>query len=216
MLLSPVARVTPSEESKRYIIPQKRASREVPMPPITILKCPEPMLSTSSQMDIDSRVPEVLKLRVHPVIPHEPKGSKNQAYMKLPVPQVIPKKPFVESSTPSKMDVDPKDDLSNSKEEASKKDLVITPDKQNDKDMLLGQPWILSHSVHIDYIHGMGMEIQTWNQEKALIKIKLSIPDAPRNEFPAVAHRIMTARIDLWQVKPSYELWLETAPEFPV
>ena len=32
------------------------------------------------------------------------------------------------------------------------------------KDMILGQPWLFSHSMRIDYVHDMGVTLQLWEK----------------------------------------------------
>ena len=68
----------------------------------------------------------------------------------------------------------------------------ITKDKLNRKDIILGQPWLFSHSTQIDYIHDVRMVIQVWNEgdweNGASVKIKLPILTAPRNIFLIYSH----------------------------
>ena len=38
----------------------------------------------------------------------------------------------------------------------------ITHSDLGNKDMILGQPWLFSHSTRINYIHDMGVTLQLW------------------------------------------------------
>ncbi len=38
----------------------------------------------------------------------------------------------------------------------------ITHSDLGNKDMVLGQPWLFSHSTRINYIHDMGVMLQIW------------------------------------------------------
>ncbi len=38
----------------------------------------------------------------------------------------------------------------------------ITRMDLGNKDMVLGQPWLFSHSMRIDYVHDMGIMLQLW------------------------------------------------------
>jgi Retroviral aspartyl protease len=38
----------------------------------------------------------------------------------------------------------------------------ITSDNIGQKDIILGQPWLFSYSVKIEYVHGEGMNLQVW------------------------------------------------------
>src|SRR5258705_4222028 len=55
------------------------------------------------------------------------------------------------------------------------------------KDMVLGQPWLFSHSTRIDYVHEMGVTLQLWengDQKGRSILINLPLIKAPRNVMP--------------------------------
>ena len=52
------------------------------------------------------------------------------------------------------------------------------------KDMVLGQPWLFSHLMRIDYVHDMGVTLQLWedgDRKGCLILINLLLVKAPRN-----------------------------------
>src|SRR6266436_5605075 len=53
--------------------------------------------------------------------------------------------------------------------------------------MVLGQPWLFSHSMRIDYIHEMGVMLQLWengDRKGRSIFINLPLLKAPRNVMP--------------------------------
>src|SRR5258705_8305255 len=55
------------------------------------------------------------------------------------------------------------------------------------KDMVLGQPWLFSHSTRIDYVHEMGVTLQLWengDRKGRSILINLPLVKAPRNVMP--------------------------------
>ena len=54
--------------------------------------------------------------------------------------------------------------------------------------MVLGQPWLFSQSVRIEYLHELGMKIQLWEQgqrDGQSILINLPLVNAPQNVMPA-------------------------------
>src|SRR5258708_32305320 len=55
------------------------------------------------------------------------------------------------------------------------------------KDMVLGQPWLFSHSTRIDYVHEMGVSLQLWkhgNRKWRSILINLPLLKTPCNMMP--------------------------------
>src|SRR5260221_12279562 len=55
------------------------------------------------------------------------------------------------------------------------------------KDMVLGQPWLFSHSTRIDYVHEMGVTLQLWengDRKGRSIFINLLLVKVPRNVMP--------------------------------
>jgi len=63
----------------------------------------------------------------------------------------------------------------------------ITCSDLGNKDMVLGQPWLFSHSTRIDYIHDMGVILQLWekgDQKGHLVLINLPLVKAPHNVMP--------------------------------
>src|SRR5258708_12928931 len=55
------------------------------------------------------------------------------------------------------------------------------------KDMFLGQPWLFSHLMQIDYMHEMGVTLQLWengDRKGRSILINLPLVKAPRNVMP--------------------------------
>ncbi len=55
------------------------------------------------------------------------------------------------------------------------------------KDMILGQPWLFSHSTRIEYIRDMGITLQFWengDQKSQSILVNLPLVKAPRNVMP--------------------------------
>ncbi len=55
------------------------------------------------------------------------------------------------------------------------------------KDMVLGQPWLFSHLMQIDYMHEMGVTLQLWengDRKGRSILINLPLVKAPRNVMP--------------------------------
>ncbi len=60
----------------------------------------------------------------------------------------------------------------------------MTRSNLGNKDMVLGQPWLFSHSMRIDYIHEMGVTLQLWengDRKGRSILINLPLVKAPRN-----------------------------------
>src|SRR5260221_9982981 len=60
------------------------------------------------------------------------------------------------------------------------------------KDMVLGQPWLFSHSTRIDYVHEMGVTLQLWengDRKGRSILINLPLVKAPRNVMPVCLRR---------------------------
>src|SRR5260221_8616801 len=60
------------------------------------------------------------------------------------------------------------------------------------KDMVLGQPWLFSHSTRIDYIHDMGVTLQLWengDRKGRSVLINLPLVKAPRNVMPLSLQR---------------------------
>ncbi len=67
----------------------------------------------------------------------------------------------------------------------------ITRMDLGNKDMVLGQLWLLSHSMRINYVHDMGITLQLWedgDQKGCLILINLPLVKAPRNVMPVNLH----------------------------
>jgi Retroviral aspartyl protease len=63
----------------------------------------------------------------------------------------------------------------------------ITSDNIGQKDIILGQPWLFSYSMRIDYAHGEGMNLQVWqdgDHEGRSVHVTLPIMLAPHNMFP--------------------------------
>ena len=63
----------------------------------------------------------------------------------------------------------------------------VTRTDLGNKDMVLGQPWLFSHSTRIDYVHDMGVMLQLWedgDQKGHSILINLPLMKAPRNVMP--------------------------------
>ena len=63
----------------------------------------------------------------------------------------------------------------------------VTRTDLGNKDMVLGQPWLFSHSMRIDYVHDMGVMLQLWedgDQKGHLILINLPLVKVPRNVMP--------------------------------
>ena len=60
----------------------------------------------------------------------------------------------------------------------------VTRSSLGNKDMVLGQPWLFSHSTRIDYVHEMGVTLQLWengDRKGRSILINLPLIKAPRN-----------------------------------
>ena len=60
------------------------------------------------------------------------------------------------------------------------------------KDMVLGQPWLFSHSTRIDYVHEMGVTLQLWengDRKGRSVLINLPLVKAPRNVMPISLRR---------------------------
>jgi len=56
-----------------------------------------------------------------------------------------------------------------------------------DTGMVLGQPWLFSQSMRIDYVHNMGVMLQLWedgDQKGHSVLINLLLVKAPRNVMP--------------------------------
>ena len=76
--------------------------------------------------------------------------------------------------------------------------------------MILGQPWLFSHSTKIDYVHNMGMTLQFWengDQKGCSVLIHLPLVKAPWNVMPVNLHHnhevcCVSARIDKKIAKP--------------
>ena len=63
----------------------------------------------------------------------------------------------------------------------------VTRSNLGNKDMVLGQPWLFSHSTRIDYVHEMGVTLQLWengDRKGRSILINLPLVKAPRNVMP--------------------------------
>ncbi len=68
----------------------------------------------------------------------------------------------------------------------------ITRSDLGNKDMVLGQPWLFSHSTRIDYIHDMGVTLQLWengDRKGRSVLINLLLVKAPRNVMPMSLRR---------------------------
>ena len=68
----------------------------------------------------------------------------------------------------------------------------ITRSSLGNKDMVLGQPWLFSHSTRIDYVHEMGVTLQLWengDRKGRSILINLPLVKAPRNVMPVRLRR---------------------------
>src|SRR5258708_27224563 len=67
----------------------------------------------------------------------------------------------------------------------------VTRSNLRNKDMVLGQPWLFSHSMRIDYIHEMGVMLQLWengDRKGQSILINLPLIKALRNVMPIRLH----------------------------
>ena len=63
----------------------------------------------------------------------------------------------------------------------------MTRTSLGNKDMVLGQLWLFSHSMRIDYVHEMGITLQLWeNRDRKGRSILINLPliKAPRNVMP--------------------------------
>ncbi len=63
----------------------------------------------------------------------------------------------------------------------------VTRTSLGNKDMVLGQPWLFSHSTRIDYVHEMGVMLQLWengDRKGRSILITLPLVKVPRNVMP--------------------------------
>ena len=63
----------------------------------------------------------------------------------------------------------------------------VTRSHLGNKDMVLGQPWLFSHSTRIDYVHEMGVTLQLWENgdcKGRSILINLPLVKVPRNVMP--------------------------------
>src|SRR6266436_3196217 len=63
----------------------------------------------------------------------------------------------------------------------------MTRTSLGNKDIVLGQPWLFSHSTRIDYVHEMGVTLQLWengDRKGRSILINLPLVKAPRNVMP--------------------------------
>src|SRR5260221_8502229 len=68
----------------------------------------------------------------------------------------------------------------------------VTRSNLGNKDMVLGQPWLFSHSTRIDYVHEMGVTLQLWengDRKGRSILINLPLVKAPRNVMPVCLRR---------------------------
>src|SRR5260370_39902113 len=68
---------------------------------------------------------------------------------------------------------------------------VVTRSSLGNKDMVLGQPWLFSQSMRIDYVHEMGVTLQLWengDQKGRSILINLPLVKVPRNVMPIQFH----------------------------
>ncbi len=68
----------------------------------------------------------------------------------------------------------------------------VTRTSLGNKDMVLGQPWLFSHSTRIDYIHEMGVTLQLWengDRKGRSILINLLLIKVPHNVMPIWLHR---------------------------
>src|SRR5258708_26103564 len=67
----------------------------------------------------------------------------------------------------------------------------MTHSNLGNKDMVLGQPWLFSHSTRIDYVHEMGVTLQiceNGDRKGRSILINLPLVKAPRNVMPVCLH----------------------------
>src|SRR5260221_5458600 len=67
----------------------------------------------------------------------------------------------------------------------------VTRTSLGNKDMVLGQPWLFSHSTRIDYVHEMGVTLQLWengDRKGRSILINLPLIKAPCNVMPIWLH----------------------------
>ena len=92
------------------------------------------------------------------------------------------------------------------------------------KDMVLGQPWLFSHSTRIDYVHEMGVSLQLWehgNQKGRLILINLPLVKVLQNVMPVRLHRdyeshsaecISSSEVEL--ASPGMDLSSQQVPKF--
>src|SRR6266436_5338179 len=68
----------------------------------------------------------------------------------------------------------------------------MTRTSLGNKDMVLGQLWLFSHSMRIDYVHEMGVMLQLWengDRKGRSILINLPLVKAPRNVMPVCLRR---------------------------
>ncbi len=64
----------------------------------------------------------------------------------------------------------------------------VTRTDLGNKDMVLGQPWLFSQSMRIDYVHNMGVMLQLWedgDRKGRSVLTNLPLVKAPRNVMPA-------------------------------
>jgi len=92
------------------------------------------------------------------------------------------------------------------------------------KDMVLGQPWLFSHSTRIDYVHEMGVSLQLWehgNQKGRLILINLPLVKVLQNVMPVRLHHdyeshsaecISSSEVEL--ASPGMDLSSQQVPKF--
>ena len=69
---------------------------------------------------------------------------------------------------------------------------VVTCLNLGNKDMVLGQPWLCSHSTRIDYVHYLGVTLQLWengDRKGRSVLINLPLVKVPRNVMPVSLHR---------------------------
>src|SRR5258708_20668566 len=67
----------------------------------------------------------------------------------------------------------------------------MTRSSLGNEDMVLGQPWLFSQSMRIDYVHEMGETLQLWengDQKGRSILINLPLVKVPRNFMPIQFH----------------------------
>ncbi len=98
----------------------------------------------------------------------------------------------------------------------------ITRMDLGNKDMVLGQPWLFSHSTRINYVHDMGIMLQLWedgDRKGHSILINLPLMKAPRNVMPVNLCRSRETcsgevRMLTTLVNPGDDCNAEKVPEF--